>query len=134
VALDLRLNGGSEAPEEDAMKRLILVLLGVLILLTGTVVPSDAWGHGVGWWAPGLFFGGLALGTALAYPYYTYPYPYPPYAYSYSAPLYVQAPVQPPLVQRDACYAEGCYHLYGDGVTQPWQWVWTPAAPPPPSR
>jgi len=119
------------------MKRVAIVSLGALVLLAGTVVPSEAWGHGVGWWAPGLFLGGLALGTALAYPYYTYPYPYPyayPYAYSYSAPLYEQAPAQPALVQRDVCYAEGCYHLYGDGVTQAWQWVWTPAAPTPPSR
>ena len=115
------------------MKRLMVVLLGALVLLAGMVSPSDAWGHGVGWWAPGLFLGGLALGTALAYPYYAYPYPYP-YAYSYPAPLYEQAPAQPPLVQRDVCYTEGCYHLYGDGVTQAWQWVWTPAAPPPPSR
>jgi len=117
------------------MKKLAVVSLVVLILLAGTVVPSAAWGHGVGWWAPGLFFGGLALGTALAYPYYAYPYPYPypysyPYAYAYPAPLYEPAPVPPP-VQRDVCYAEGCYHLYGDGVTQAWQWVWTPAAPPP---
>jgi len=117
------------------MKRVAIVLLGVLILLAGTVVPSDAWGHGVGWWAPGIFLGGLALGTALAYPYYSYPYPYAyPYAYPYPAPVYEQAPLRAPLVQRDVCYANGCYHLYGDGVTQPWQWVWTPTAPPPPSR
>ena len=104
------------------MRRVAVVLLGVLILLAGTVVPSGAWGHGVGWWAPGLFLGGLALGTALAYPYYSYPYPYAyPYAYPYPAPVYEPAPLQAPLVQRDVCYANGCYHLYGDGVTQPWQ-------------
>jgi hypothetical protein len=114
--------------EEDVMKRLMVVLLGTLVLLAGMVAPSDAWGHGFGWWAPGLFLGGLALGTALAYPYYTYPYPYP-YPYAYPAPLYEAPRAQPPLVQRDVCYAEGCYHLYGDGVTQAWQWVWTPAAP-----
>ena len=117
------------------MKRVAIALLAMLVLLAGTVVPSDAWAHGVGWWAPGLFFGGLALGTALAHPYYTYPYPYGypyAYAYPYPAPMYEPAPVQPPLVQRDVCYDSGCYHLYGDGRTQPWQWVWTPAAPPPP--
>lgn len=112
------------------MKKVAIVLLGALVLLAGMATPSDAWAHGVGWWAPGLFLGGLALGTALAYPYYAYPYPYS-YAYAYPAPLYEPAPAQPPLVQRDVCYAEGCYHLYGDGVTQAWQWVWTPAAPPP---
>jgi hypothetical protein len=43
--------------------------------------------------------------------------------------IYEQAP-PPPLVQRDVCYEHGCYHLNGDGVNQPWQWVWVPAAPP----
>jgi hypothetical protein len=121
-----------------------MVSVAVLIVLAGSVVPSSAWAHGVGWWGPGVFFGGLALGAALAYPYYSYPYyaapyPYPygypyPYAYPYSAPLvYEQAPTRSaPLVQRDICYPSGCYHLYGDGVTQAWQWVWTPAAPPSP--
>jgi hypothetical protein len=117
------------------MKR-VVALLAMLILLAGTVAPSDAWAHGVGWWVPGLFFGGLALGTALAYPYYTYPYAYRypyGYAYSYPAPIYEPAPARPPLVQRDVCYPSGCYHLHGDGLTQPWQWVWTPAAPSPPA-
>ncbi len=27
-------------------------------------------------------------------------------------------------VQRDVCYNTGCYHLQGDGVTVPYQWVW----------
>jgi hypothetical protein len=122
------------------VKRLAIVSFAILIFLCGSVVPSVAWAHGVGWWGPGVFFGGLALGAALAYPYYPYPYygapyayPYP-YGYPYSAPpVYEQAPIQSaPLVQRDICHANGCYHLYGDGVTQPWQWVWTPAAPAPP--
>jgi predicted nucleic acid-binding Zn ribbon protein len=39
-------------------------------------------------------------------------------------------------VQREVCYKTGCYHLQGDGVTVPYQWVWVPAAPapPPPNR
>jgi hypothetical protein len=38
-------------------------------------------------------------------------------------------------------YAHGKYVLYGDGVSQAWQWVWVPNAPaapeapaPPPAR
>lgn len=125
------------------MRKWTIVWLAVLIFFFGMAWPSTASAHGIGWWGPGLFFGGLALGTALAYPYYpyySYPYygaPYAPYAYSYPYPgptLYEQAPIRSaPLVQRDVCYANGCYHLYGDGVTQPWQWVWTPATPAPPS-
>ena len=128
------------------MKSWAIVLFAVLVLLLGSVVPSSAWAHGVGWWGPGIFFGGLALGAALTYPYYTYPYYGAPYAYPYAypsayaypypyavPPVYEQAPLpSAPLVQRDVCYASGCYHLYGDGVTQAWQWVWTPAAPPAP--
>lgn len=125
------------------MKRWAIVLFALPIFLSGAVMPSTAWAHGIGWWGPGVFFGGLALGTALAYPYYGYPYygyPYyaAPYAYSYSAPpVYEQDPTpSAPLVQRDTCYANGCYHLYGNGITQPWQWVWTLTAPatPPASR
>lgn len=121
------------------MKTSPVALLALLIVLAGALVPGDAWAHGFGWWGPGVFFGGLALGAALAYPYYAPPYAYPypygyPYAYPYSGPLvYEQAPSPPaPQVQRDVCHPSGCYHLYGDGVSQPWQWVWTPAAPPPP--
>ena len=36
-----------------------------------------------------------------------------------------------PNVQREVVYSHGKYVLYGDGVTQPWQWVWVPAAPSP---
>jgi len=122
------------------MKRWAIVLLALLVFLSGNLLPSNAWAHGIGWWGPGVFFGGLALGAALSYPYYGYPYYTSPYAYPYpygypyaAPPVYEQAPVQSvPLVQRDICYANGCYHLYGDGMTQAWQWVWTPAAPPPP--
>ena len=38
----------------------------------------------------------------------------------------------------EVVYPHGRYVLYGDGVSQPWQWVWLPAAPaappPPPQR
>jgi len=42
------------------------------------------------------------------------------------------APSQAPAVQREVIYDNGRYVLYGDGVRQPWQWVWVPAAAPPP--
>src|SRR5262245_2178508 len=51
-------------------------------------------------------------------------YPYPAYA----APAYAPAPVYeapvsgPPVV----CYVGGCYHLQGNGVSVPYQWVWVP--------
>ena len=58
----------------------------------------------------------------------------------YSDPVYGSPPgYQPetqvtlaPSIQRDVCYATGCYHLQGDGVTVAYQWVWVPAAPAPP--
>jgi hypothetical protein len=49
-------------------------------------------------------------------------------------PIASQPPqAQPTLsIQREVVYPHGKYVLYGDGITQPWQWVWIPAAPPPP--
>jgi hypothetical protein len=130
------------------MKKAI-VLLAVLALILGSAVPSDAWrGHGHwrggccwgGWWWPGAVIGGLALGAAVAatYPLYAPPpvYAAPPVVYQAPPPVMYQqapAPAPPPLVQREVVYPHGRYVLYGDGVSQPWQWVWVPAraqAPP----
>jgi hypothetical protein len=138
-----------------------LVVLTMLVLLLGSVVPSHAWnggwhggwgGHGGwgwragccwgGWRWPGAFVGGVALGAAVAGPYaYGYGYPaYDPYP-SYYAPSYAPttgvypqaayAAPQAPAVQREVVYANGRYVLYGDGVTQAWQWVWIPSASQP---
>jgi hypothetical protein len=57
------------------------------------------------------------------------PYSSPSMTYA-QAPTYTQA--QGPVVQREVVYPNGRYLLYGDGVTQPWQWVWQAATPPPP--
>jgi len=83
----------------------------------------------------GAFIGGVFVGSAFAYPYYAYPsYAYPYAAYPFYAPppaYYQQQPqlyVSPPL-QREVCFATGCYHLQGDGVTVAYSWVWVPAAP-----
>lgn len=92
------------------------------------------WG---GWGWPGAFVGGLALGAAVAapYPYLSYnAYPaYDPYPSYYAPPTaaypqtgYVAPPA--PAVQREVVYPNGRYVLYGDGVTQAWQWVWIPSA------
>ena len=132
------------------MKKAI-VLLAVLALLLGTAVPSDAWrGHGHfrggccwGWWWPGAIIGGLALGAvaaATAPLIYAPPpvYAAPPVVYQPPAPvIYQQAPPPAPLVQREVVYPHGKYVLYGDGVSQPRQWVWVAGAsptPPPPPR
>ena len=69
------------------------------------------------------------------YPYYYYPYPYD-YPYVYQPPIVVEP--SPPVVaqepiQREVVYPTGKYVLHGDGINDPWQWVWIPAAPPPPA-
>ena len=144
------------------MKKIGATALVTMILMLATSLPSDARGRGghgghvgyrgghgghgghghhhghyhYGWWGPG-FIGGLALGTALAYPWYAYPYP----SYAYSPPVaappvvYQQMPAASPAVQREVAYPHGKYVLHGDGVSQPWQWIWVAApgaAPPPP--
>lgn len=142
------------------MKRLMAGCLVLAVLLTISLAPSDASAGGrfnrggfhAGFWGPGLFLGGLALGAAVAAPYrYGYPYYYgygygPDYYYAppptviyqqAAPPAYAAAPPAP--VQREVVYAHGKYLLYGDGVTQAWQWVWIPNAPagpppPPPAR
>jgi hypothetical protein len=84
---------------------------------------------GVGVFAPGPFYR------------YPYPYPYPYYVYANPYPIYTPPAVvveQPALVielapiQREVIYPTGRYVLHGDGVNYPYQWVWIPAAPPPP--
>jgi hypothetical protein len=137
------------------MKKWVAGFLVLAVLLTVALAPGDASARGrfhrggghVGFWGPGLFLGGLAVGAAITAP-YRYPYPYYYYGpeYYYAPPptvIYQQAPttyVAPaPPVQREVVYAHGKYVLYGDGVTQAWQWVWVPNAPaspppPPPAR
>ena len=97
------------------------------------------WRGGCCWWG-GAFIGGFAFGvgaTALAYP-WSYPYygdpyygdPYDSYPYPSSVSQVAAPPVAspPPIVQREVVFPAGRYVLYGDGVNQPWQWIWFPAA------
>jgi hypothetical protein len=80
------------------MKAWAIALFALLVHLAGAVMPGTARAHGIGWWGPGAFFGGLALGTALAYPYYGYPYYAAPYA-SPVPPVHEQGPTpSAPLV------------------------------------
>ncbi len=87
----------------------------------------------------------FSFGVGLGYPYYGYPYygypyyPYYPYdaaypAYTYTPPPVAQNVNAQPLIQREVVYPNGKYVLYGDGVTQPYKWVWVPAAPAPPTQ
>ena len=142
------------------MKKVMAGCLVLALLLTISLAPSDAWAGGrfhrggghFGFWGPGLFLGGLALGAAVSAPYYYrsgYPYYYgygpdyyyappPAVVYQQAPPAYAAAPAPPP-VQREVVYPHGKYVLYGDGVSQAWQWVWVPNAPaspppPPPAR
>jgi hypothetical protein len=97
------------------------------------------WGGHGGWWG-GWWDGFYPLPYyypyTYAYPYPTYAYPYPYYDYSTSVAMppasdKAQTVVQTPSVQREVVYPNGKYVLYGDGVTEAWQWVWVPATPAP---
>jgi len=66
-------------------------------------------------------------------------YPPPPVVYSPPPSVSSSPPVAPtppgPAVQREVVFPNGKYVLRGDGVAQPWQWLWVPSAPataPPP--
>jgi hypothetical protein len=132
------------------MKKVVAVLV-LLVVLLGTVGPSDAWGRGWGWgwgwgwrggccWWPGPFVGGFALGAA-ASPFWGPPVWGPPFGspfvstpVTWSAPVMAAAPE--PAIQREVVFPHGRYLLFGDGVRQPWQWIWVPASapqPPPPA-
>lgn len=120
------------------MTKKVVARAAVLLVLLGSAGPSEAWGRGWhggwgGWWWPGAVVGGLVLGAITAGAYAEHAPP----AVSYEpAPVY--APPPAPAVQREVVYPNGRYILYGDGVTQPWRWVWVPAPPagppPPPPR
>ena len=61
-------------------------------------------------------------------PYPGYPAPPPDVP---AAPSQASPPPAPPIF----CYVGGCYHLQGNGVNVPYQWVWVPdpsSVPPPP--
>jgi hypothetical protein len=85
--------------------------------------------HG-GWWGGGVFIGSLGWPYGYPYPYVGYPYRYPYTVYSaeIAAPSVSYYERQP--IQREVVYPNGKYVLYGDGVTQAWQWVWIPATHP----
>src|SRR5688572_23498677 len=139
------------------MKKTAIAILVLLSVLVGTIVPSPAWAGGGhrggcchGFWGPHVVIGGLAAGlvAAITFPLWAFaaPIPYapppvhaPPYVYAAApapAPVVYQraaihaGPPPPPQVRREVVYPNGRYLLYGDGVRQPWQWIWvaTPSA------
>lgn len=156
-----RLRGKPPFLGRISMKR-ALVLVVIFLVVLGTMLPNPVWaggpwrgghggGHHGGWWLPGAILGGLAFGAvavvtapfvalsavAAAPPVaYEPPVVYtPPPAYAAPSPAYRRAPSYAPqvtAVQRQVVYPNGRYVLYGDGVRQPWQWVWVPSASPPP--
>jgi len=87
------------------MKKVMAGCLVLALLLTISLAPSDAWAGGrfhrggghFGFWGPGLFLGGLALGAAVSAPYY-YRSGYP-YYYGYGPDYYYAPP--PAVVKRD---------------------------------
>ena len=98
--------------------------------------------HGGGHWHG--YYGGCCWWGSVYVAPYPAPFPYyPSWGYYGGAPYpRYEAPVvstptagayEPPAIAREVVFPMGKYVLYGDGLTQPWQWVWFPAAPPPPA-
>ena len=142
------------------MKKTVIAILVLCSVLVGTIVPSPVWAggwHRHGFWGPGVVIGGLAAGVvaAITFPLWALaaPPPYapppvyaPPVVYAPAPATYAPAPAvyqhaatyagppPPPQVRREVVYPHGRYLLFGDGVRQPWQWIWiaNPTAPPPP--
>ncbi len=54
------------------------------------------------------------------------------YAFAPPAPPSTTVVVTSGRVQRTVYYPEGRYELYGDGVTVPYYWVWSPTGSVPP--
>ena len=117
-------------------RRVIGVAL-VSVLLLALAEPASARGRGSSFFhhqhgfnrfgcCPGpAVGGGVFLGAAEGDPYDAYPYPVYAEPAFQPAPAYQAPSVAPPVF----CYVGGCYHLQGNGVSAPYQWVWVPAVP-----
>ena len=90
------------------------------------------------------YYGGCCWWGSVYVAAYPAPFPYyPSWGYYGGAPYpgyearVVSTPTagayEPPAIAREVVFPMGKYVLYGDGLRQPWQWVWFPAAPPPPA-
>jgi hypothetical protein len=139
------------------MKKIVGVALAVL-LLAPTMATARGGGHGGGygggghsggyggrwhgrWYGGGHYTLGPYYGLGLGlYGPWSYPYYYSPYGSQYYYPDYAPPiasyPAPAPQIQRQVCYATGCYFLQGDGYSVPYQWVWVPnqvptGSPPP---
>jgi hypothetical protein len=82
--------------------------------------------------------GSVPFGAPASAQYYAYPNPVyaAPPAYGPSPAHQAPPPAAhvPPVASPVFCHVGGCFHLQGDGVSVPYQWVWVPSAPamPPP--
>ena len=137
------------------MKRAI-VCVAVFLVLFPAILPSPALAWCC-WWpgavVGGVVFGAVALATlplwALSTAFIPPPGPFPPPVFGAAPPPYfapmssappafwdpamsaqhvvTNAPSPVPDVHREVVFANGRWLLFGDGVTQPWQWAWEPA-------
>lgn len=99
------------------MRRLFTIAVALIAISLVLPQAGHAWRgghHHGGWYGPGVFVGGVLLGTAIAAPRYYYPPPAyvyapppvvyaPPPAYAYPDPAYpARAQGQPPVGQASA--------------------------------
>jgi hypothetical protein len=83
---------------------LALTVFSLLLSSAGEARGYYGWRGGWGWYGPGAFAGGVAVGAIIARPWYYGPppvYVYPPPAYVYPRPVYVY-PSPPPAVVYSA--------------------------------
>src|SRR5262249_12519883 len=94
--------------------------------------PPAYWGCPPAYWGAAPMDSGAPPGYSA--PGYTAPptnfAPPPDSAPPIQFPQLVPSPT--PEVQREIVFPNGRYLLFGDGVTQPWQWAWEPAGASPP--
>ncbi len=109
-------------------------IIGGLALGVAAIVTAPFWALPAAAYSPPVVYAPPVVYTPPpAYsvpPMYAPPSTYAPPPTYQSVPSY--APTQAPNIQREVVYPNGRYVLYGDGVRQPWQWVWVPSVSPPP--
>jgi hypothetical protein len=125
VALGTVLMGLVLSPAHAGAATDAALALGAFAVFNQLWAPAY-WGYGYAW--------PYGYPAVLPYPYYAYPY-YPPPVFSSPPP----SPPSVPLVQREVLFPHGLYVLKGDGVTEPYQWLWVPnppalPVPPPPAQ
>ena len=113
------------------------LVLGAVSIVTAPFVALSA---PPAYYPPAVYAPPVAYAPRPTYsvpPTYVPPVSYaPPSTYAPPPPTNPQAPSytspRAAAIQREVVYPNGRYVLSGDGVRQPWQWVWVPSASPPP--